>query len=105
MESKVWLKEEVAHCHGALRSAVCNNHAGTTKLLLDAGVEIRDHHYLLGHAVRHGSTHVLTLLLKNGANVNARDHKGETVLMQAVDKDTIQMASLLLDAKADVLRM
>src|SRR5947207_6129518 len=56
----------------------------------------------LHRAVERGQAAVVPLLLKHGANPNAKDKRGTTVLMTAAWKNQYQVLSLLLARGADV---
>ena len=55
----------------------------------------------LNMAVSGGATEIVDLLLKNKADVNARDHNGDTPLVRAMRERNQQMAELLLTKGAD----
>jgi ankyrin repeat protein len=55
----------------------------------------------LQHAVRRGYGDIMRLLLKAGANPNARPSGQKTALQVAVDHDDIEVARILLKAGAD----
>ncbi len=55
----------------------------------------------LHRVVKAGDIEGLTRLLASGADVNARDNRGRTALMYAVDKGYVLLVELLLAAKAD----
>ncbi len=48
------------------------------------------------YAAEHGSVDVMTFLLDEGCDINARDSYGNTPLMRAVNADRIPMISFLL---------
>ena len=52
-------------------------------------------------AARLGRLNVTEELLKNGANVDARNLKGETALMQAVLSDEGEISNLLIESGCD----
>lgn len=53
-------------------------------------------------AVANGHVPMARLLIKHGADVNARDGKGRTVLLHAVKTKDAEMVELLLENQADV---
>ena len=53
-------------------------------------------------AVAQGDVAKLNALLKAGGDANARDDKGDTLLMKAAEKGTIDLIKLLLENKADI---
>jgi len=57
---------------------------------------------LLYHAVTNNHCSVVTILLENGANVDAADGAGDTALMTASGEGRLDIAKLLLDKDADV---
>jgi ankyrin repeat protein len=69
-----------------------------------AQIEARDHehHTPLMHALQ--NTANLNILISHGANVNAADRKGMTVLMMAAQRRNLTQVQLLVDAGADFLR-
>ena len=52
-------------------------------------------------AARLGRLNITEELLKNGANVDARNLKGETALMQAVLSDEGEISNLLIESGCD----
>ncbi|KAJ3045559.1 hypothetical protein HDV00_009216 [Rhizophlyctis rosea] len=70
------------------------------RLLLDAGVNVRDHHLeCLPEAVGRGDTKLVEVLLAAGAPVNL---SWQGLLFMAVSGDHHEIVKLLLDAGADV---
>ena len=57
---------------------------------------------MLHNAAQTGDIEALTATLAAGVNVNARDSRGRTALMHAVDKGYLLLVSELLKAQADV---
>ena len=57
---------------------------------------------MLHNAAQTGDIELLTATLAAGVNVNARDSRGRTALMHAVDKGYLLLVSALLEAQADV---
>ena len=56
----------------------------------------------LHYAVDRGLYDIASLLIKNGANVNAQDDNGDTPLMLAVTCEFEEIVTLLLELGADV---
>src|SRR5258708_38457664 len=76
-------------------------------MLLDAGrnVEVpnQEGQTALMLAARAGSLEVAELLVRHGANVNAREKwRGQTALMWAADARSAELTRFLIDHKADV---
>ena len=57
----------------------------------------------LVNAANIGNLEEVKELLKSGANVNARNYKGNTPLMAAASGGNTEIVSFLLDNKADML--
>ena len=53
-------------------------------------------------ATSNGDLEMVQLLLENGANIEARDQRGETALMMAIRKDDLEMVQLLLEHGANI---
>ena len=53
-------------------------------------------------AVQHSNEGAVAMLLSAGANVNARDKKGEMSLLKAIELDNLNIAEMLLKNGADV---
>jgi ankyrin repeat protein len=58
--------------------------------------------YLLEHAAKYGSTKIVTKLIKDGADVNRANHKGETPVMFAAQNGNAEVVNALIEAKANV---
>ena len=52
-------------------------------------------------AAQRGHIELVNLLLKNGADVDARNLNGETVMMRAAENDRVAMVKILLAHHAD----
>ena len=84
---------------------------GDSELLLDltrrgASVNARNPGLYNGSTALHwavsgGSSEVLSILLKNGAEVATQDDKGQTALMKAIEGQQLDMVRILLKNKAD----
>jgi len=67
-----------------LAVAIERNHVASAKLLLDRGANVNvqfsgyEQHTLLHTAVLHRNPELVELLLQHGANVNAKNKRGET---------------------------
>ncbi len=77
------------------------------RLLIKHGIDVNatidnDKTTELMWAVRQGSYGVASILLENGADVNARDKHGNTALMKAVLGNYYVIARLLLEKGADI---
>jgi ankyrin repeat protein len=53
-------------------------------------------------AVQHSNEDAVAMLLSGGANVNARDKKGEMPLLKAIEKENLNIVEMLLKQGADV---
>ncbi|MEO8218721.1 MAG: ankyrin repeat domain-containing protein [Acidobacteriota bacterium] len=83
------------------RSEVLHGNADAVKLFLEAGMAVDAADALrLAISQKHGS--VVKILIAEGANVNARDEYGQSILMTASDTGSAELVKLLVDAKADV---
>src|SRR4030088_1295251 len=76
-------------------------------MLLDAGSNVEEANQkgqtALRLAARAGSLDVAELLVRHGANVNAREKwRGQTALMWAADARSGELTRFLIDHKADV---
>jgi ankyrin repeat protein len=102
------------HGRRALVQAAGNGHIEIVKSLLLTGAEVDGSHIggsnaLAGEvgwtplmaAARSGLPQVVTLLLQAGANVNARNVSGETILTQAITSGSVETIRLLLESGAD----
>jgi uncharacterized protein len=89
--------------------AARNGNAALLHLLIDAGARtgvadaaLPDGQTLLMHAARTGIVDAVSVLIKHGADVNARERRvGTTALIWAVTEDRAAVARTLLDAGAD----
>ena len=94
-----WLREWIL-------KAVVNGNERAVEMLLRFGLD-PDSRYggetLLMHACRAGAhPRIIFLLVKSGADVNARDSHGETALMKAAARPRyFEVLKVLLDAGAD----
>ena len=91
-----------------LIKAIGQGETARVKQLLDDGasVEARTGFFkwrmtALAYAAWHGNQELVQLLLGHGAYVNARDHSGDTPLIDALLKSQYLIAGLLLDHGAD----
>lgn len=90
-----------------LLAAVSGNRKDIAELLTDCGADVNakggryDRTPLIAAASR-GNTEIVGLLLKNCADVEARDSRGHTALMEAVYGDHTECIGLLLDSGADI---
>lgn len=102
------------HGRRALALAAGSGHIQVVRTLLQAGAEVNGCHIggseaLSGEmgwtplmaASRGGRTEIAALLLKTGADVNARNSQGETALMQAISSGSVETVRLLLEHGAD----
>lgn len=95
----------VAPEHPFVRAAQEDNLEALTALLAGTDVNLRDKRSgttALEHAVINANREMVQLLLSSGANVNARNRVGETVLMMLDDDATGDLVWDLLNAGADV---
>ncbi|RLN51169.1 hypothetical protein BBP00_00009937 [Phytophthora kernoviae] len=53
-------------------------------------------------AAQRGHFNIVTLLVENGAEVNAKTHNGRTALLLAAEEGNLEIVRLLLDSDADV---
>jgi ankyrin repeat protein len=53
-------------------------------------------------AAAEGHRHVVWLLIRNGAEVNAKDRQNQTALMRAVSRQDLKLAKLLIRLGGDV---
>jgi hypothetical protein len=88
-----------------VRAAQEDNLEALTALIAGMDVNFRDKRSnttALEHAVRNANREMVQLLLSSGANVNARNDSGETVLMMLDADATSDLVWDLLNAGADV---
>ncbi len=53
-------------------------------------------------AAKRGRTEIVQLLLSKGANVNDKNYKGETAMMEAAKKNRIELIEVLISNGGDV---
>ncbi len=96
---------EVVGDNGAmpLTVAISSGNVEMVKLFLNKGVHLADYGSTVMFA-RPFDLEMLTFLLDNGANVDARDinGNGDTLLIETVRMDKIEVMKLLLDHGADI---
>lgn len=88
-----------------IRAAQEDNLEALTALLAGIEVNLRDKRSkttALEHAVQNANREMVQLLLSSGANVNARNGSGETVLMMLTTDATCDLVWDLINAGADV---
>ena len=88
-----------------VRAAQQDNLEALTALIAGMDVNLRDKRSgttALEHAVKNANREMVQLLLSAGANVNAKNPEGETVLMMLDDDATGDLVWDLLNARADV---
>jgi len=87
----------------ALRWATQNGNIPAMKLLLDSGANTEIRCNLGRTPIFHTNDHeeALSLLMKKGANINAKDREGKTALRLATQIGDIPLMKLLLDSGAD----
>jgi ankyrin repeat protein len=90
-----------------LMSAAWNGRPAIAKLLIERGADVNarasdDGQTALHNAAARGFDDVLTVLIAAGADVNARDTRQNTALSTAVFQGNVEMAGLLIKAKADL---
>jgi ankyrin repeat protein len=95
--------------YGAGREHIGPDPKGMVELLLASGAQILpgdrlENEVLLCFAVRHGLRDLVGRLLAVGANANARDMSGASVLVEAVTRKEKEIATLLITSGADVNR-
>lgn len=83
--------------------------AARVRSLLDQGVSANSRHKLTGWsaltvASYHGSLEVVRILIRAGADVNARDKTGGTPLLKAATVPDAENISELLKIKAEIIR-
>jgi ankyrin len=85
-----------------LREAAVHGYVPIAKALIDGGAPVNGAGYPLNAAARAGQTEMVALLIKRGADVNARDLTGNTPLIEAIlSPKGLEAAKLLLAANAD----
>jgi hypothetical protein len=88
-----------------VRAAQEDNLDALTALIAGTNVNLRDKRSgttALEHAVKNANREMVQLLLSAGANVNAKNEDGETVLMMLDDDATSDLVWDLVNARADV---
>ena len=76
---------------------------GLVKKHLSDGVDVMQRDDMKATSLHHSATsEVAALLIKNGANVNAKDIGGQTPLHEAVNTGILKVAELLITKGADV---
>jgi ankyrin repeat protein len=81
----------------ALEHAASNNHRRIADLLISRGAKTN-----LAVAAMVGDTAEVQRFLKEGSDVNAKDDKGNTALILAVERGHLEVVKLLLENHADV---
>ena len=95
----------VSPAHPFVKAAQEDNLEALTALIAGMDVNLRDKQSgttALEHAVKNANREMVQLLLSAGANVNAKNAEGETVLMMLDDDATGDLVWDLLNAGADV---
>jgi carboxypeptidase family protein/ankyrin repeat protein len=95
----------IAPEHPFVRAAQEDNLETLLALIAGMDVNIRDKHSgttALEHAVRNANREMVQLLLAFGANVNAKNADGETIMMLLDSDATSELVWDLLNAEADV---
>lgn len=90
--------------------AALNGHSSLVDLLIDRGANVNavatHGDTVLGYAIscceKPGSADIVTKLLDNGADPNAKPHDGWTPLMLAASRDRSDLLNLLLAAGAEI---
>lgn len=87
-----------------LECSVLGGYTAAARLLLDGGADMDSKNLALFEAASRGDTDMIELLISKGADVNAKNEDGDSVLKSAVSKNKVNMAvvRLLLDEGADV---
>ena len=81
-----------------LLSAIDKRNSALVKVLLDRGAAVAG----LSEAIQNGETGIVRLLVQHGADVNARDKKGSTPLIEAVRMENPDIVRFLLESGADL---
>ena len=97
-----------------LFQAISNNRPDVVKLLIDNGADVNatdsSGNHILFYAFSYGHTktvlkdrfHSIDILLKNGANPNVKNQRGDTLLIVAIISERLDVAKLLIDNGVDV---
>jgi len=77
------------------------------QFLIEKGANIHwkggRHNYSELHiAAYNGCNEIIELLIENGADINARNKRGETPLMYAIENGKVQTAKIFIDKGADI---
>ncbi len=91
----------------SLHVAIKHNKHRAVKLLLRCGADIDyadnfDGNNALQKAIRYNLEDMALFLLKNDANIESKNKKGDTPLSQAIGKENIRMVQMLIESKADI---
>lgn len=92
---------EIPYDEGHFRSVVMDGNADAVELFLTAGMPVETAG-ALSEAVDMGKPEIVKLLLKHGANVNAKDDYGQSLVMTAASNNHPDVLALLIAAGADV---
>ncbi len=87
-----------AHGETVLQRAVLVGDTNIVRLLLDAGADIERTPSLIIDAL--GNPELLHLLIKEGADVNARSRSGDSVLFEAIRSGETESVKILVDSRA-----
>ena len=81
-----------------LQCAIQSDSLELTKALLKAGAKIdnKNSATLLRTAIAKGNVEIVSLLIKNNADINVKDDQGETPLFWAVDQRNLVLVDLLI---------
>ena len=104
-----WLIEHgakitVENEYGLLHEAVWINSKEIFLYLIDKGADVKKYvDKLLWVAINGDNTEIIQYLVENGANVNAKDNKGKTLLMYAIfNRANIKIVECLVENGANV---